>query len=92
MKDVNNGEPRPLLKLADAANPGPANVGSLQRLFLWKRDVCQMIGVSVRTLERMISAGEIPKPDRRLRGRPAWRSKTIYDWADGGSLSVTMRT
>ncbi len=54
----------------------------LPRLFLWKRDLCGMLGVGLRTLERMISAGEVPAPDRRLRGRPTWLARTIYDWAD----------
>lgn len=53
----------------------------LPRLVLWKKDLSAMLGVGLRTLERMISAGEIPAPDRRLRGRPAWCAATIYQWA-----------
>ena len=56
---------------------------ALPRLFLWKRDLCGMFGVGLRTLERMISSGEIPAPDRRLRGRPAWLARTIHEWAEG---------
>ena len=56
----------------------------LARLILWKRDLAWMLGVKLRTLERMISTGEIPPPNRRLRGRPAWLIGTIYEWANGG--------
>jgi predicted DNA-binding transcriptional regulator AlpA len=59
--------------------------GELPRLILWKRDLCQMLGVGTRTLERMISSGEIPRPDRRLRGRPAWLAATIQEWAGPNS-------
>ena len=56
----------------------------LPRLILWKKDLCVMLGVKIRTLERMISSGEIPPPNRRLRGRPAWIATTIKEWADHG--------
>jgi hypothetical protein len=60
----------------------PSAPAALPRLFLWKRDLCAILGVGIRTLERMISSGEVPAPDRRLRGRPAWLSRTIYEWAE----------
>ncbi|GEM_PF-7071040 len=50
------------------------------RMILWKRDLVVMLGVGLRTLERMISSGEVPAPDRRLRGRPAWLTTTIQAW------------
>lgn len=50
------------------------------RVLLWKRDLVVMLGVGLRTLERMISSGEVPAPDRRLRGRPVWLTTTIQDW------------
>lgn len=62
----------------------------LPRLILWKKDVCQMLGVSQRTLDRMVSTGEIPRPNRRLRGRPAWFSLTIYEWVAEGCLGTPM--
>ncbi len=55
----------------------------LPRLLLWKKDLAQMLGVSLRTLERMISSGEVPPPNKRLRGRPAWLAATIHEWACG---------
>lgn len=63
----------------------------LPRLVLWKKDLSTMLGVGLRTLDRMISTGEIPAPDRRLRGRPAWLARTIHEWAEkdcgGGGAS-----
>ncbi|MBI4563842.1 MAG: hypothetical protein HY716_04010 [Planctomycetes bacterium] len=61
-----------------------ADAAALPRLLLWKKDVASMLGIGGRTLERMISAGEIPSPDRRLRGRPAWLAATIREWVENG--------
>ncbi len=66
------------------SRPRPGAPSSLPRLFFWKKDLCQMLGVGLRTLERMVSAGEVPAPDRRLRGRPAWLARTIHEWAEKG--------
>lgn len=57
-----------------------ADTTAIPRLLFWKRDLCAMLGVKLRTLERMISAGEVPAPDRRLRSRPAWLATTIHEW------------
>ena len=54
----------------------------LAPLLYWKRDLCQLLRVKVRTLERMISSGEIPAPERHLRGRPAWLARTIHEWVE----------
>ena len=58
----------------------------LPRLFYSKRDLCQMLGFKVRTVERMISSGEIPPPSSRLRGRPVWLARVIHAWAEQVSL------
>lgn len=66
----------------------PPAVDPLPRLILWKSDLCAMLAVSIRTLNRMLSAGEIPAPDRRLRGRPAWVAETIREWAARGCPAI----
>lgn len=81
-----DGEPRP------AALPKTMTAPPLPRLLLWKSDLCAMLGVRIRTLDRMISAGEIPVPDRRLRGRPAWLAATIHEWAAKGCPNSTRIT
>jgi predicted DNA-binding transcriptional regulator AlpA len=77
---------------SDGNAPGLKKLGPdapcLPRLLLWKKDVAQMLGISGRTLERMISAGEIPSPDRRLRRRPAWLAATIQEWAVSGCPGI----
>ena len=54
------------------------------RLILRKLCVAQALGGHVWTVERMISAGEIPPPDLRLRGRLARRTSTIEAWVRDG--------
>ena len=56
----------------------------LSPLLFWKRDLCQLLRVKVRTLERMISCGKLPAPDRYLRGRPTWLAHTIHGWLEKG--------
>jgi predicted DNA-binding transcriptional regulator AlpA len=65
-----------LLRRVESLPPG------LPRLLLWKRDLCVMLGVSERTLSRMLSTGELPPATRRLRGRPVWLAKAIDEWAE----------
>ena len=78
---MSGGDPALVSQVAKgiACLPSPGN--GLPRLFLWKRDLCQLLGVGMRTLERMISSGEVPAPDRRLRGRPVWLASRFYGWA-----------
>jgi len=67
------------------SSKGKAPISSaVPRLLLWKNDLCAMLGVKIRTLERMISAGEIPPPNRQLRGRPPWIATSIQEWVDRG--------
>ncbi len=66
--------------MTERRDPGTNADAPIPRLLFWKRDLCAMLGVKLRTLERMISAGELPAPDRHLRGRPAWLATTINDW------------
>jgi len=68
---------------------GEAYPLGVPRLLLWKRDVAAMLGMGGRTLERMISRGQIPPPDRRLRGRPAWLPETIKAWVEQGCPSIS---
>ncbi len=63
------------------ANPpleGPA------RLVLWRRDLVSLLGISQRTLSRMMSNGDIPAPDVDIRGRRGWKAQTITAWQESG--------
>ncbi len=79
----------PQLRLIETPpGKGEGFLRALPRLLLWKRDLAAMLGRGGRTLERMISRGEIPPPDRRLRGRPAWLPATIEGWIERGCPSL----
>ena len=52
------------------------------RLLLWRRDVAQALGISLRTLDKFRSSGQIPPPDVLLGGRMGWRAKTIETWLE----------
>ncbi len=54
------------------------------RLILWRRDVAGLLGISRRTLDRMLAAGDVPSQDICLRGRRGWRTQTIYSWQARG--------
>lgn len=48
--------------------------------------VAAALGCKVRTIDRMIAAGEFPKPDLRVGRLPRWRQSTIAEWiANGGN-------
>ena len=44
-------------------------------------DVCQSLGISSRTLDRLIADGELP-PDYRIRGRNRWKASTLVESRD----------
>ncbi len=45
-------------------------------------DVAQMLGVSVKTLRRLVAAGDIPSPLRFGRRILRWRVDVIQAWLD----------
>ena len=59
-------------------------MSNTQALLFRRKDLARKLGVSVRTLDRMISTREIPEPDVRIRSIPAWKASTIEQWIDGG--------
>lgn len=44
-----------------------------------KSDVCQMLGVSDRTLEKLVAACQFPPP-LRLGKRVAWSEEAVFRW------------
>lgn len=53
----------------------------LDRLIFWKRDLPRLTGVNIRTIDRWISAGEFPKADVTISGKPVWRRDTLQTWS-----------
>ena len=44
--------------------------------------IAEALHVSRRTIERMKSAGKLPRPDLRVGRLPRWRALTIAAWID----------
>jgi len=55
--------------------------------FVSKPEAAEMIGVSVRTLERLVATGRFPPPIRFGR-RPRWLKKALSRWIEGGCKPV----
>jgi predicted DNA-binding transcriptional regulator AlpA len=55
----------------------------LDRLVFWKPDLTTLTGKTSRTIDRWISAGEFPKADVTISGKPVWRRETLQAWSRG---------
>ncbi len=59
----------------------------LEPLAYRKRSAAKLVGISVRTLERLLSAGKFPRPIAHAGRCPLWTKETLIQWlAQGGSL------
>lgn len=64
-----------------ATKPGPA-IEPMMSI----ADVARALSCDRRTIERMRSAGKLPKPDLHVGKMPRWRPETIRAWiAKGGA-------
>ena len=61
-----------------------------QSLLVDMHTLCEMLGVSKRTVWRMQSAGELPKPVR-LRGAVRWQRCQIEQWVADGCPKTGLR-
>ena len=65
------------------AGPPPAAPPSLPpgcEALLGKKQICFAIGVSARTFDSMVSAGQFPKPDTKVGLFPRWQVATLNAW------------
>jgi len=53
----------------------------VDKLLLNRKELAQSLGISQRTVSRLLSAGKLPKP-ARLGRRLVWRVRDIQEWAD----------
>lgn len=53
---------------------------------LSRKDLAALLGVSSRTLRRMLLGGLLPEPIRASQRAVWWPRKTITDWQDSGGL------
>lgn len=65
------------------ARPGPSNLSAAGiEPLLCIEDWSAALGCSRRMVERMRSAGRIPKPDVMVGKMPRWRPETFRRWID----------
>jgi predicted DNA-binding transcriptional regulator AlpA len=57
---------------------------TLEPLAFRKKMSADLIGISVRTLERLASAGKFPRPDAYAGKCPLWTRSTLETWIEGG--------
>ena len=74
-------DPRPEAAEIPAGVAKPA--GAIEPL-LSQDDLTRVLNASRRTVERMRSAGKLPKPDLLLNRMPRWRPETIRRWIERG--------
>jgi len=57
----------------------------LEPLAYRKRGAATMIGISERTIERLLAAGKFPRPDAHAGRCPLWTRESLVRWiAEGG--------
>ncbi len=60
----------------------PPQLPSGCEALLTKAQICAALGVSLRTLQGMVSGGEFPREDLRLGVLPRWRVRTLNAWIE----------
>jgi predicted DNA-binding transcriptional regulator AlpA len=68
---------------APAAKPGRTLPASIEPM-LHIDDLAALLSCSRRLVERMRSAGKVPKPDIHVGKCPRWKPATIRAWIDSG--------
>ena len=67
-----------------ACSPEAPGSGHIIEPMLSIDDLAALLGCSRRLVERMRSAGKIPKPDIKIGKMPRWKPETIRRWIEGG--------
>ena len=47
-------------------------------------ELARILAASRRSIERLRSAGKLPKPDLHIGRMPRWKAETIRRWIEGG--------
>lgn len=62
-----------------------AKIATVERVGLRIADVAEAVGISRRSLERLIVAGRFPRADVKVGTMGLWKPVTIKAWMDGGA-------
>src|SRR5271166_1953253 len=73
-------DPGPI-RLAD--QPEARDAGHIIEPMLSIDDLTALLSCSRRLVERMRSAGKVPKPDIKIGKMPRWKAATIRAWIEG---------
>ena len=76
-------DPRPEARLQGVFPPGRTLAASIEPL-LHIDDLAELLSCSRRLVERMRSAGKVPKPDIHVGRCPRWKPATIRAWIERG--------
>jgi len=83
-----------LVRLADASDPpldprpaagprGRTSPAGIEPMFT-VRDLAELLRTTRRTVERLRSAGKVPRPDMHVGRCPRWMPATIRAWIERG--------
>ena len=50
--------------------------------------VARLLGVHVRTIERLLSGNKFPRPDAHAGKCPLWKPSTVQAWLDKGGARI----
>jgi len=64
--------------------PEPPGAGHIIEPMLSIDDLAALLSCSRRLVERMRSAGKVPKPDINVGKMPRWKAATIRAWIERG--------
>jgi excisionase family DNA binding protein len=68
--------------LPDGVVPVSEPLAALLAPLLSVDDLARTLNASRRTIERMRSAGKLPRPDLLIGKMPRWKQSTIREWLD----------
>ncbi len=75
--------------IADNSRAAPPVIVIVEPLLVGSAVAAAMLGMSQRTLQRLASAGEVPRP-LVLGGKRLWAVSELKAWASAGAPTVTV--
>jgi predicted DNA-binding transcriptional regulator AlpA len=73
-----------MIRNMDEIAPQPSSPQAKVQLLVDARQAAVLLGISVRTLRAMDSAGKLPAPIRLSPGCVRWRTAELRDWTEAG--------
>jgi predicted DNA-binding transcriptional regulator AlpA len=77
------------IQLSDAIVTMPSGRKNVKPETYRRKAIASVLSICVRTLDRMISSGNFPKPDIKIGKHPIWKRATVERWMDSGGVKTT---